>query len=66
MIEMSIPALILTVIFCIVCMVVTAYRSYKTGYKWGWNAGIGDAAEEYAKGYNLGVLETIKKLGEEE
>lgn len=66
MVEISILSLVLMFIFCIVCMILTAYRSYKTGYKWGWNAGIGDAAEEYSKGYNLGVLETIKKLSEEE
>lgn len=54
-----------------ILMLFVAFVGYSiliimAGYRHGWKKGIGDAAEEYAKGYNLGVLETIKKLSEEE
>lgn len=54
------------ILLFIALWVLTGYVFYKVGRERGWAAGIGDAAEEYAKGYNLGVLETIKKLSEEE
>lgn len=60
--EVAISMVLVNIFSTIACGVIC----WCLGKRHGWADGIGDAAAEYAKGYNYGVLETIKKLSEED